>query len=492
MSKTFLDGVFRGLRWQRRLRPALSAFRSSTRPLPTIILLIQSDLLALATAVAMSVWGRLLLGGTLKPDFYWRLWPLLTIFILIYASLGLYPGVALSPVDELRSVSVATTLIYFFLGAVIFMFGEGELYSRGAFLAAWLLSIALVLINRGLVRGLFARSPWWGYPVLVMGAGKTGHMVVRTLQRNPRLGLKPVVILDDDPATWGHLEGVTVLGELALAPSLARRLQIPYAIVAMPGVRRDRLLELMERYGHTFPHLLVIPDLFGLSSLWVEARDLTGVLGLEVRQQLLLPGPRLTKWVLEITIAILISLAILPLIALIALIIRLDSPGPVFYGHQRIGRRGKAFTAWKFRTMAPQSDQLLAQYLKENPEARLLWEQERKLKDDPRITRCGRWLRRSSLDELPQIWNVLRREMSLVGPRPIVADEVIRYADKFDLYTRVLPGITGLWQVSGRNNITYGERVSLDAYYVRNWSVWLDLYILIKTVWVVMRGEGAY
>jgi Undecaprenyl-phosphate galactose phosphotransferase WbaP len=282
------------------------------------------------------------------------------------------------------------------------------------------------------------------------------------------------------------------LGELALAPNLAQSLQIPYAIVAMPGVPRDRLLPLIERYGRSFPHLLIIPDLFGISSLWVEPKDLTGVLGLEVRQQLLLPGPRFTKFLLETGIAIVFSLLMLPLIAIVAILIKLDSPGPIFYGHRRIGRGGRSFTAWKFRTMVRNSDQVLSLYLSDNPQAQALWAQDRKLKHDPRITRIGYFLRRSSLDELPQLWNVLCWEMSLVGPRPIVHDEVHHYEDKFDLYMRVLPGITGLWQVSGRNNTTYPERVNLDAYYVRNWSVWLDIYILLKTVWVVVRGDGAY
>jgi lipopolysaccharide/colanic/teichoic acid biosynthesis glycosyltransferase len=142
--------------------------------------------------------------------------------------------------------------------------------------------------------------------------------------------------------------------------------------------------------------------------------------------------------------------------------------------------------------MVQNADQVLEDYFQANPELRQEWRTERKLRYDPRVTRVGHFLRRTSLDELPQLWNVLRGEMSLVGPRPIVGEEIARYADTYKLYTRVLPGLTGLWQVSGRNNISYPERVNLDAYYVRNWSVWLDIYILLRTIWVVLTGDGAY
>jgi Undecaprenyl-phosphate galactose phosphotransferase WbaP len=450
------------------------------------------DFLELTSAGSLGIWGRLWLGGTLNPDFYFRLWPILFVFLLIYAVQGLYPGVTIGPVDELRSITVSTSLVYLFLGAVIFLFREGILYSRGAFIAAWLLSIIFVLLGRMLLRILFAQRSWWGVPAIVLGAGKTGELVVKTLQNNAHLGLKPVVILDDDVQKRGTLHGVPVLGDLSLAPLLARRLHLSYAIVAMPGVHAEQLLPLLEQYGETFPHLLIIPDLFGVASLWVEAKDLAGVLGLEIRQQLLLPGPRLMKWGVDLTIASLVSLVLLPLIATIGLLICLDSPGPIFYGHTRLGRGGQSFKAWKFRTMVKNADAVLETYLQQHPEARTLWAENHKLKDDPRITPMGKILRRTSLDELPQLWNVFRREMSLVGPRPIVEAEVGHYAEKFRLYTRVLPGITGLWQVSGRSNTTYEERVALDAYYVRNWSVWLDLYILFKTIWVVLRGDGAY
>ena len=476
----------------RTLGPAITALSVSTRTFPTFAMMVGSDLLGLGLAALISVYVRFILDGQFQLPLYWQLLPLMGLFTVAYAAVGLYPGVAISPVDELRWVTVSTSLVYFVLGSTIFLRREGEVYSRGIFLLAWLLSIGLVLAGRALTRYLFAQKRWWGYPVMVLGAGKTGEMVVRTLQQRPRIGLKPVVVLDDNPDKHGSLHNVPVLGGVELAPVLAKARKIPYAIVAMPGVSRDRLLQILEQYGQTFAHLLIIPDLFGFSSLWVEAKDMGGILGLEVRQQLLLPGPRLAKFLIDRLITLMGGLIVLPFIILIALLIRIDSPGPILYGQIRIGQNGESFKAWKFRSMAKNADRTLESYLDAHPELRQSWERDHKLRNDPRITRVGRFLRQTSLDELPQLWNILRGEMSLVGPRPIVDEEIQRYGEKFGLYTKVTPGLTGLWQVSGRNNLTYEERVSLDAYYVRNWSVWLDLYILIRTVWVVISGEGAY
>jgi len=476
----------------RASRPALSVLRVSTRSVPTVAVTIMADLLALGTAGLVSVWVQVLLNGQFEPMPYWQLLPLSGLFVVAYAAAGLYPGVAVSPVDELRRVSISTSLVYFVLGSTVFLQQENELYSRGILIMAWLLSIVLVLAGRALSRHSFSHQRWWGYPVIILGAGKTGEMVVRTLQRRPRIGLKPVALLDDDPQKHGSLLGVPVLGGLELAPTLARSRHIPYAIVAMPGVPRDRLLSLLEQYGQTFAHLLIIPDLFGFSSLWVAAKDMGGILGLEVRQQLLLPGPRLLKFLIDRLTTLVGGLIVLPLFVFIALLIRLDSPGPIFYRQKRIGQNGQAFKAWKFRSMVQNADMVLKDYLEQHPELREDWEQNQKLRNDPRVTRIGRFLRQTSLDELPQLWNILRGEMSLVGPRPIITEEIERYGDKYSLYTKVTPGLTGLWQVSGRNNLPYEERVNLDAYYVRNWSVWLDVYILIRTLWVVLSGEGAY
>jgi Undecaprenyl-phosphate galactose phosphotransferase WbaP len=476
----------------RTLQPALAALTGSARLWCTFAVTLTADLVALSSAGFISVYFKWFLEGQFDPFLYGQLSPVLGLFIVAYAGGGLYPGVAISPVDELRWTGLSTTLIYLALAATLFLRREGEIYDRSIFFIAWALSIVLVLICRALVRSLFAHKRWWGYPVMVLGAGETGQMVIRTLKQRPTIGLKPVLLLDDDPEKRGYIEGVPIVGGIALAPVLARTRKIPYAIVAMPGVPRQRLISILERYGNTFAHLLIIPDLFDFSSLWVAAKDMGGILGLQVRQRLLLPGPRFTKFLIDLTATLIGGLIVLPLIAVIAILIKLDSPGPIFYRQTRIGLGGRPFKAWKFRTMVQGAEQSLQKYLAQHPELRQAWERDQKLRNDPRVTRVGRFLRQTSLDELPQLWNILRGEMSLVGPRPIVDEEIPRYGEKFTLYTKVIPGLTGLWQVSGRNNITYQERVNLDAYYVRNWSVWLDLYILLRTVWVIATGEGAY
>jgi Undecaprenyl-phosphate galactose phosphotransferase WbaP len=207
---------------------------------------------------------------------------------------------------------------------------------------------------------------------------------------------------------------------------------------------------------------------------------------------LLLPLPRIMKRSFDIVACLVGGVVILPLLLLIAIAIRITSPGPVIFRQRRIGQNGRYFMACKFRTMVIDANRVLEEKLKSNPAYRREWEADHKLKDDPRVTPIGRWLRKTSLDELPQIWNTLKGEMSLVGPRPIVDAEIVKYGRDFELYTSVLPGISGLWQVSGRNDTTYQQRVDLDSYYVRNWSPWMDIYILSKTVSVIVSRRGAY
>ncbi len=196
--------------------------------------------------------------------------------------------------------------------------------------------------------------------------------------------------------------------------------------------------------------------------------------------------------VLDITLIFLAAPYILLVSVILVLLIKLDSPGPVFFRQIRIGRFGRKFPVYKFRTMVQNADQVLQDYLDQSPELKLEWLTTHKLKQDPRVTRLGSLLRAWSLDELPQLWNIIIGDMSLVGPRPIVDAEVEKYGKCYELYIQVRPGLTGLWQVSGRNNTTYERRVELDEYYVRNRSLKLDLHILLKTVLVVVKKDGAY
>jgi Undecaprenyl-phosphate galactose phosphotransferase WbaP len=204
------------------------------------------------------------------------------------------------------------------------------------------------------------------------------------------------------------------------------------------------------------------------------------------------PASRTSKRLFDIAIASILLPAALLMGLIIAAAIKLETPGPVFFAQTRVGRGNRRFRLWKFRSMAANADSVLESHLRKDPEHFAEWATMHKLKNDPRVTRVGRFLRRSSLDELPQLWNILRGEMSMVGPRPIVEDEIPKYGAKLALYARVRPGLTGLWQVSGRNDTTYRKRVDLDAEYILRWSFWKDAMVLLKTVQVVLLGHGAY
>lgn len=463
---------------------------NASKPWLTVGVLLLGDLLTLLLTLVGIVWMRLQLGGQYELGLYWQLWPIVLLFPLIFAFLGLYPAVGLSVPEELRRIFVANTLVFLLLGSTSFLFQNSDVFSRAVFLVAWVLSLLTVPLTRAALRHGLAAQAWWGYAVVVLGAGKTGQAVVEALRKQPGLGLKAVAFLDDEKQ--GQVAGLEVLGRLELAPQVANEWKVRHAVLAIPSASRERLLQVIEQYGSAFPRLILIPNLFGMASLWVSATDVGGMLGLELRHNLLQPWSRFLKRCIDYAGVVFGALLLLPLVGILALAIKLESRGPVFFAHKRIGKNGKPFKTWKFRTMVHNADEVLRQTLETQPDLRAEWEREQKLKNDPRVTKVGRWLRRTSLDELPQVWNVLMGEMSLVGPRPIVQAEVERYGDRFALYTQVLPGITGLWQVSGRSDTGYTERVALDTYYVRNWSPWLDLYLIARTVWTLLWSKGAY
>jgi Undecaprenyl-phosphate galactose phosphotransferase WbaP len=207
---------------------------------------------------------------------------------------------------------------------------------------------------------------------------------------------------------------------------------------------------------------------------------------------LLRPSARLAKRALDLAFTLLIAPLIAVTIGILAMCIKIEDGGPVFYPNERIGRGGKRFKAWKLRSMVTNGDEVLEAYLKTHPDEAASWQVTQKLKHDPRLTRVGRIIRQTSVDELPQFWNVFVGEMSVVGPRPMLERQIPLYGANFGLYRQVRPGITGLWQISGRNKLSFAERAKLDKYVIQNWSVWLDLYILARTPSAVFSGDGAY
>jgi Undecaprenyl-phosphate galactose phosphotransferase WbaP len=334
----------------------------------------------------------------------------------------------------------------------------------------------------------------WGEPVAIVGYGPQGQKITEFLLNNLRFGLRPVVIVDgfdDHEEDESPIPGVRFQKNIAPANSFQND-GIKTAILIVPEMPEQLQMEVVNEQRFGFKRLILISDLSWIGSVGVVPYDLEGFLGLEVRQNLFSTWQQIAKRALDVSLVFILSPILLPLIGFIALAICLDSRGPIFYGHERIGKDRKKVKVWKFRTMIQYADEKLTKYLVQHPELRAEWEATQKLKNDPRVTRVGRFLRKSSLDELPQVWNILKGEMSLVGPRPIVEDEVKHYGYVFKLYTRVRPGLTGLWQVSGRNNVGYDMRVRFDEYYVRNWSIWVDIYILLRTTWVVLQRDGAY
>ena len=459
----------------------------------TVAALVAADMLAVLGAGVAAILLRLVFHGEFQLSGYVPFLAALPLFLLVYSAMDLYPGIAANSIEEFRNVMRAVTLGYLLvLGSTFFIKTPGH-YSRLGFGLAWLLTLGVAPIARRALRTFGAKQSWWGVPTVIFGTSAVADGILRVLQEQPTLGLRPIAVLREDTIR-PRFDGASKLfsGNFSHAAQVAACNRGCYAIVAMPALRAGELEELLNEYSHHFHHLLVLPDVSGMSSLWVSARDLGGILGLEVQIRLSHAVPQIVKRSFDLLVAGCVSACLLPLFLLLTLCVRLSSPGPVFYGQRRVGRGHQMFTAWKFRSMVTDADAVLEQHLERDPALRAEWERDRKLKRDPRVTTIGRIMRKTSLDELPQLWNVLRGQMSLVGPRPIVMAEVERYGNRYQHYRRVTPGITGLWQISGRNHTTYQRRTEIDEYYVRNWSVSMDLYILYRTIKTVLFTEGAY
>jgi len=365
--------------------------------------------------------------------------------------------------------------------------------ARGWVALAWLLTFGLVVVGRFLLRRVGYAARRRGYlmsPALVVGANEEGRLLGEQLVSWRTSGLNVLGYLDDEVRPGTRIcRNLYVLGAFDRLDDLVQAYQIEELVLATSCLSRETILDIFQRYG-TSPrvHLRLSSGLFELITTGLKIKEAAYVPLIGVNRVRLSRIDTLVKALVEYTLAIAALVVFWPVLVVIAALVKLDSPGPVLYRRRVMGLNGRQFDALKFRTMHVNGDAILAA----NPVLLDLLATTHKIKGDPRITRVGLFLRRYSLDELPQLLNVLKGDMSLVGPRIISPPELERYGQWAMNLLTVRPGLTGLWQISGRSDIAYEDRVRLDMFYIRNYSIWLDLQLILQTIPVVLSGHGAY
>lgn len=429
----------------------------------------------------------------IPTDFYQNLvFFIAPAWIIVFRLFGLYDFKNLfGGTREYAKAFNASTFAMMLMILFIF-FGETNI-ARAWVLLSWLLVSVGVIVGRFVLRRIVQNLRAHGRfltAALIIGANEEGLAIAEQLQANPKAGVWLAGFADDELGPGSELlPNVPVLGSVDAIGSLVRQHGIQEIIVASTALPREKLLQLFTAFGSEDNITIRMSSgLYELLTTGVEVQEFGNVPLLSVNKVRLTGADMTMKSMLDMALSIGSLIVFLPIMVAMAIAIRLDSPGPIFHMRRVVGVGGKSFNAFKFRTMYVDADERLAR----DPELRREFELNHKLKNDPRVTRAGHFLRRTSLDELPQLINVLLGQMSLVGPRMITEEERARYG-KFRMnLSTVKPGITGLWQVSGRSDVSYEERVMLDMNYIRNYSIWFDLHILWQTIPAVLKSRGAY
>ncbi|HCM6593030.1 TPA: undecaprenyl-phosphate galactose phosphotransferase WbaP [Klebsiella quasipneumoniae] len=390
---------------------------------------------------------------------------------------------------------ILRTLVIFAVIEIAVMSFANWYFSRYVWCTTWLLVMILVPSLRMLTKKILNFMGLWKRDTIIIGAGDNAIEACKAINSEVNLGFNVVSFVSNDtkPNMAREFNDIPIedVKPSQLINRFDKRTQFIVALESSEGSLRNDWLRVFMINGYRY--VSVIPTLRGMP---LDSTDMSFIFSHEVmifrvHQNLAKISSRIIKRLFDIIGALTIIVISSPLLIYIALKVKKDK-GPAIYGHERIGKGGVPFKCLKFRSMVVNSSEVLEELLNTDPNAKAEWDATFKLKDDPRITSIGKFLRKTSLDELPQLFNVLKGEMSLVGPRPIITAELERYSDEVDYYLLSKPGMTGLWQVSGRSDIDYETRVYLDAWYVKNWSMWNDIAILFKTIGVVLRKDGAY
>lgn len=471
-------------------------YRRTSSALTTSAFIV-SDLIAVMMSIGcgffwVRVYGFIHDYGSINFKSFITYWPYLPVFILIFLVFNLYPGVSLAPSEELKRFSIGSLIAYG--GIIMSRYIEKTDWDSitAALIIGCIFSTIILLVTRSITHWFLHKTKLGGIPTVIYGSCSTGKLVAECLLGSIRTGYIPVLILDNEKEGINEYMGIPIIHDTSVGPEIVKHYNIKMAIVAMPDLDPPELKKLLKTSVSAFRYNVIIPNFFTISNIWMSVRDFDGILGLETSHKLGMYWNRGIKRFMDLSIVFLGGLVILPFLLLIAVLIKLTSRGPVLYKHKRLGKNGKYFYAYKFRSMVIDAQERLAKILETNPEAKEEWDRNHKLQNDPRITSIGKIIRRASIDEFPQLLNIIKGEMSLVGPRPIVDAEVEKYGEDYDRVFSIMPGLTGLWQVSGRSDTNYEERVAYDTYYLQSWSVWLDLWIIFKTFSAVLKGKGAY
>ncbi len=418
---------------------------------------------------------------------------ILMSYLFITVFLGAWKTTGISPVVELKNQIVSIFFAHVCVISLKGVLGEVSVSEMVAVSCSLGMCCVALYFVRSISRTVLARYNWWGERLVVVGAGSETNAIIRFFERSAHRGLKPVGVVDSlENFSRVNVAPGMYLGDLQDLPSVMASHRANWCIASVHGREQDEVREIMGVCTGV-PNLILLNSKLMLPTLWSRFYECAGISGIHIRDQLLSPATLCVKRMIDILGSLVALLAASPILITLGIMIKVISPGPIFYSQKRLGKNREVIRVWKLRSMVPNAEAMLQEYLNKHPELQEEWDKERKLKNDPRIIPIvGKFIRGSSLDEIPQFWNVLIGDMSLVGPRPVPLYEVPDYGSTLPLYLRTLPGITGLWQISGRNNTSYEDRIRLDAYYVRNWSPWLDYFILLRTVRTILFREGAY
>jgi exopolysaccharide biosynthesis polyprenyl glycosylphosphotransferase len=418
----------------------------------------------------------------------------LTILLFIIYKLG---GVYDMPrgaswFDEVYRIMTGTATGIILIIFVLVLFFQPTLYSRLIFFYAGILVTVFLSISRLGKRYLRNRLRKRGLGVdrlMIVGAGEVGRTVMRNVVAQPVLGYHVVGFVDDDPDKGNTDIGrFKALGNTSNIPRLVKELAIDEVIITLPWMYHRKIVSIVAQCEREQVRVRIVPDIFQMTLSHLDVEDLGGIPMIGVRDISISGSRQFIKRAMDVVISVLALIVLAPLFFLLSVIIRLDSPGPAIFRQIRVGKGEQLFSCFKFRSMRVGAEEEKETLLDKNEVTGPVF----KMRDDPRITSVGRFIRRTSLDELPQLFNVLMGHMSMVGPRPAIPSEVQRYQPWHKRRLEVAPGITGLWQVSGRSELTFDEMVLLDLYYIENWSPLHDLQIMLRTVPKVLLGEGAY